>query len=149
MYIQKKQWPLMKPRSNFMWLLLVVLLVPVGVKAGALRQTRGEDADRTEVKAKSTTIMHHFQTYGSALYNRRALFCGPTCRGCADGFICGGGGVANTTEGGCPGGNEGCNKKEVMSSSESEGRVHVVIYGGKGLFFLNPFSNVSVTLAWQ
>lgn len=43
-----------------MWLLLVVLLVPVGVKAGALRQTRGEDADRTEVKGKSTTIMHHF-----------------------------------------------------------------------------------------
>lgn len=37
---------------------------------------------------------------------------GPTCRGCADGFICGGGGVANTTEGGCPGGNEGCKRQE-------------------------------------
>lgn len=33
---------------------------------------------------------------------------GPTCRGCGVGFICGGGGLAYTTEAGCPGGNEGC-----------------------------------------
>lgn len=30
----------------------------------------------------------------------------PTCRGCGVGFICWGAEVANTTEGGCPGGNE-------------------------------------------
>lgn len=63
---------------------------------------------------------------------RRAVG-GPTCRGCADGFICGGGGVANTTEGGCPGGNEGCKRKEVMSPAESEGGV-CVIYGWKKVF---------------
>lgn len=43
---------------------------------------------------------------------------GPTCRGCGVGFICGGGGVANTTEGGCPGGNEGCKRQEVISTGE-------------------------------
>lgn len=58
---------------------------------------------------------------------------GPTCRGCADGFICGGAGVANTTEGGCPGGNEGCKRKEVMSPAESGGGVRV-IYGWKEAF---------------
>lgn len=42
----------------------------------------------------------------------------PTCRGCGVGFICGGGGVANTTEGGCPGGNEGCKRQEVTSIAE-------------------------------
>lgn len=41
----------------------------------------------------------------------------PTCRGCGVGFICGGG-VANTTEGGCPGGNEGCKRQEVKSTTE-------------------------------
>lgn len=40
----------------------------------------------------------------------------PTCRGCGVGFICGGGGVANTTE--CPGGNEGCKRQEVISIAE-------------------------------
>lgn len=39
--------------------MLVVLLVPVGVLGGALGQTGGEDADRTEVKGKSTRSMHH------------------------------------------------------------------------------------------
>lgn len=42
----------------------------------------------------------------------------PTCRGCGVGFICGGVGVANTTEGGCPGGNEGCKRQEVISAAE-------------------------------
>lgn len=54
---------------------------------------------------------------------------GPTCRVCADGFICGGGGVANKTEGGCPGGNEGCKRQEKVSAAEngerSEGGEHV------------------------
>lgn len=44
----------------------------------------------------------------------------PTCRGCGVGFICGGGGVANTTEGGCPGENEGCKRQEVISSTAEE-----------------------------
>lgn len=42
----------------------------------------------------------------------------PTCRGCGVGFICGGVGVANTTEGGCPGGNGGCKRQEVISAAE-------------------------------
>lgn len=43
-----------------------MLLVPVGVKAGALGQTRGGgDADRTEVKDKSMTSMYHSQLTGS------------------------------------------------------------------------------------
>lgn len=54
----------------------------------------------------------------------------PTCRGCGVGFICGGGGVANTTEGGCPGGNEGCKRQEVTSIAEEwdaagTGKVHM------------------------
>lgn len=63
-----------------------------------------------------------------ALHAGRAVG-GPTCRGCADGFIWGGGGVANTTEWGCPGGNEGCKRQEKVSTAEngeqSEGREHV------------------------
>lgn len=43
----------------------MVLLVPVGVKAGALGQTRGGDADGTEVKDKSMTSMYHSQLIGS------------------------------------------------------------------------------------
>lgn len=55
---------------------------------------------------------------------RRAVG-GPTCRGCADGFICGGGGVANTTEGGCPGGKEDCGRRQKVSrvEQETEGKV--------------------------
>lgn len=84
-----------------------------------------QTGQRLKPKAPQSCIIFNWKAYGSALYNGRAFICGPTCRGCADGFICGGGGVANTTEGGCPGGNEGCNKKEVMSRAESEGGVHI------------------------
>lgn len=49
----------------------------------------------------------------------------PTCRGCGAGFICGGG-VANTTEGGCPGGKEGCQNDEVIT--ERTENVRIILY---------------------
>lgn len=56
---------------------------------------------------------------------------GLTCRGCGGGFICGGGGVANTTEVGCPGGNEGCGRQELVWLSK-EGSTAVQKSGGAG-----------------
>lgn len=61
---------------------------------------------------------------------------GPTCRGCAEGFICGGGGVANTTEGGCPGGNEGCKRQEQGSKEREDSMEMQVIFGEKFFFIL-------------
>lgn len=60
---------------------------------------------------------------------------GPTCRGCAEGFICGGGGVANTTEGGCPGGNEGCKRREQGSKEREDSMEMQVIFGEKFFFY--------------
>lgn len=48
-----------------------------------------------------------------------------TCRGCGAGFICGGG-VAKTTEGGCPGGKVGCERERKRGN---EGRDHDQQYG--------------------
>lgn len=48
--------------------------------------------------------------------------------------------MANTTEGGCPGGNEGCKREEVMSPAESEAQ------SGEGGGVIYGWKNVSVTL---
>lgn len=121
--LQRSKFALIKTRQNWREILkLIGFLFHFGCERGwTLKKSElwewpfweSESVCFWEVRPKFTTV--GVLRAGRAGVGRG----GPTCRGCADGFICGGGGVANTTEGVCPGGNEGCKRQEKVSTAEN------------------------------
>lgn len=88
------------------------LLVPVGVKYEALQQT-GRTAEDRGRKGGRADLTHNdwaralkqklFVIRLEILTTNLTQTCCGTCRGCGAELICGGGGVAKTSEVGCPG----------------------------------------------